>query len=162
MSYSTNGGAASVPDQAWTGVSGSVVRVRRTRERGAASLGLVGGRPGALDEGVGGEGIKTINSGAPAGLRRAVARRQRPPRDQQGLDGADRGWTVFGYRPPLASLRAVGSKMGGLDRALAAVSDSVPVLDSSLAGRRRRAAPRVGPGMRQRSGEEARARRSTT
>ena len=34
-----------------------------------------------------------------------------PPRDEQGLDGADLGWTR--YRPPLASLRAVGSKTCG-------------------------------------------------
>ena len=36
------------PDRAWTGISGSVVPVRRTRERGAASIGLIGERPPAV------------------------------------------------------------------------------------------------------------------
>ena len=38
------------PDRAWTGVSGSVVPVRRTRERGAASLGLIGERPPTIED----------------------------------------------------------------------------------------------------------------
>lgn len=58
------------------------------------------------------------------------------------------------YRPPLASLRAVGSKTCGPDRALTAVDDSVVLISAAASD-----ADAPGPGMRQRSGagDEARA-----
>ena len=45
VGYNTSGTA-----QPWTAVSGSVVTVRRTRERGAASLGLIGECPPAVED----------------------------------------------------------------------------------------------------------------
>ena len=45
VGYNTSG-----PDRPWTTVSGSVVTVRRTRERGAASLGLIDERPPTIED----------------------------------------------------------------------------------------------------------------
>ena len=82
-------------------------------------------------------------------------RRRPPPRDEQGGRGRDRGWTVFEIPSTLASLRAVGSKTCGPDRALTAVDDSVVLISAAASD-----ADAPGPRMRCRisgAGDEARA-----
>ena len=70
------------------------------------------------------------------------------------VEGPTGGGRYLRYRPPLASLQAVGSKTCGRDRAWVAVADSVVLVSAAASD-----ADAPGPGMQQRSGagDEARA-----
>jgi len=88
--------STSVPDRAWTLVSGSVVLVRRARERGAASLGLVGEAP----DGGGGPRRYLRSSRDPFWAKASAGLRRRRPGGRQAA------WTCRGAcRLPCRRLR---------------------------------------------------------